>query len=452
MRRSPITFRRLLEEVLPTDRLSREDQSRIDMVLRSGDAVQVERLGMEILTRLVDLGYLKPLGEAIERGEAVRRYRDLTSGNPIAIRTPAEEEDDAILRIPLPLRDWASGTSLDEVRTLFALSDKMLTPDSHQLRSTSDLLRQVLLTTRTILRCERVSFWAPEAEPGDETWQELLEPAYDEDLARDWVLDRNHLVVVPELPALIRPDSPELDTRFRSLAMVPIGAPGDATRGVVHAWSSRSHHFGEARQGSLGLIAESATDLLRRARVLENLVFVDAGTQVFNRTYFELQLDNEIARAKREGKSLALAIADIDDFREFNNRYGYEAGNTVLTTAAQVLRGGLRPFDSVARWGGEEFALVLTPPVTEEDARAVCERLRHATELSRLTVTGLQGETATTHLTVSIGGAVYPVDGSTAKSLWTSAEAALKRAKRTGKNRVVFATDLAADDNDTKSD
>ena len=135
-------------------------------------------------------------------------------------------------------------------------------------------------------------------------------------------------------------------------------------------------------------------------------------------------------------------FADIDDFRGINTRFGYEGGNQALATTAQVLKTGLRPFDSVARWGGEEFALILTSPVTLQDAASVCERLRRSTELSRIAVIGLAGESVTTQLTISIGGAVYPDDGTTAASLWRSANAALIHAKKTGKNKVVFASSL----------
>jgi len=135
-----------------------------------------------------------------------------------------------------------------------------------------------------------------------------------------------------------------------------------------------------------------------------------------------------------------LAIADLDDFRSVNSRYGYEAGNTVLSDVAQMLKTGLRPFDSVARWGGEEFGLILSAPVSQDDATAVCERLRRSTELSRVSVTGLSGETVSLHVTISMGGAMYPQDGTTSHGLWRAANAALLHAKRTGKNRVVFAS------------
>jgi diguanylate cyclase (GGDEF)-like protein len=436
-----IPFRDLLQRVLPVHRLSPEDQARIARALEGSDPRALERMGLDALDRLTDLGHLRRVDDILQGDETIRRYRDLTTGNTIDLRTPAGDEDEDVVKVPLPLRDWEGQASLDQIRTLFHLYDKILTQDSRQLRSPSDVLRQVMLTARQVLRCERVSYWdAPRDE--ETAHDEIGDAVYDEVMAREWVLGNGYLVLYPELPAQIDPGTGELETRFRSLAMVPVGAPDLPAYGVLQAWSVRPYHFGEDRQGLLSLFSECATDLLRRGQVLENLVFVDAGTQVYNRTYFNLQLENEIARAKRDGQSLALAIADIDDFRGFNSRYGYEGGNEVLAATAQVLKSGLRPFDSVARWGGEEFALVLTSPVTLEDAAAVCERLRRSTELSRIAVTGLSGEAVTTQLTISIGGAVYPRDGSSATSLWRAANAALLHAKATGKNRVVFASSL----------
>ena len=83
---------------------------------------------------------------------------------------------------------------------------------------------------------------------------------------------------------------------------------------------------------------------------LNQLVFVDPLTGSYNRSYFELQARNEIARAQREEESMALCIADVDNFKAFNSTYGYDAGNQVLVNVAQTLRRGVRPFDTVARW------------------------------------------------------------------------------------------------------
>jgi diguanylate cyclase (GGDEF)-like protein len=426
------------------DRLAPSDQARIARALEAGDDRAIETLAMEMLDRLASLGHLRLVEEVLQGDEKVRRYHDLTSGNTISVLLPVTDEDDGVYKVPLPLRNWPGATRLDQIRILFGLYDQMLTQDAQLLRGPADILKQIMLTARQALRCERVSFWAPPSPPEGPQFEEFSGDPYDEELARHWVLDQNYLVYLPSLPAQINPETRELELEFQSLAMVPIGGAQDTVRGVLHAWSTQPFHFNEDRQGLLGLISECATDLLRRSRQLESLVFVDAGTQVYNRTYFRLQLENEIARAKREGHSLALAIADIDDFRGVNTRYGYEAGNQVLATVAGVLKSGLRPFDSVARWGGEEFALILTAPVSAQDARAVCERLRRAVELSLMSLTGLAGEAVTASVTVSVGGALCPSDATTSETLWRTANAALLHAKKTGKNRVVFATDLPA--------
>ena len=446
MKNHSIAFRDLLQRVLPIDKLPPEEQARISHALKKGDSRNLEKLGLEALERLADLGYLRELEEVLQGEEKVRRYRDLTSGNTIALRTPVSDEDDGIYKIPLPLRDWTGSTSLNQIRTLFNLYDKILTQDSQLLSGPTELIRHVMLSAREVLQCERVSFWEPpRKEKTAGPTSEINSDPYDEDLAREWVLANRYMVVLPELPAQINPRTQELETEFLSLAMVPVGDPELPVHGVLHAWSTRPHHFNEDRQGLLSLFSECATDLLRRGQILESLVFVDAGTQVYNRAFFNLQLENEIARAKREENSLALAIADIDDFRGVNTRLGYEAGNQVLATTAQVLKSGLRPFDSVARWGGEEFALILTSPVTIEDASAVCERLRKSAELSRVAVTGLSGEEVNAQLTISIGGAIYPDDGTTGASLWRAANAALIHAKKSGKNQVVFAFSLPSE-------
>jgi diguanylate cyclase (GGDEF)-like protein len=177
--------------------------------------------------------------------------------------------------------------------------------------------------------------------------------------------------------------------------------------------------------------------------MLGNLVFVDSGTKVYNRAYFNLQLENEIARARREEKSLALVIFDIDDFRAVNKTYGYEGGNDVLARVARLLKSGLRPFDSVARWGGEEFAMILTAPIAVDDAKNITARLRRAVEKHLFSVTGLEGKAHSIGLTVSGGGAIYPGDAATGTELWRAANSALMWSKEHGKNQVTFVSELA---------
>ena len=444
MKRRAIPFRELLERVLPVSRLPTADQHELRRTLEAGDPRQIESLGLETLDRLTHLGHLRLIEEVLHGDEKLRRYRDLATGNTVAVRLSATEEDEGIIKVPLPIRDWKGSTSLDQIRTLINLYDKLLTRDAPVLRGPTEVLRHIMVTARQILQCERVSFWTPSLPTEDRLTllAELVSEPYDEPLVRDWVIGERYLVILPDLPAQIDTRTGTLEVAFQSLAMIPVGTKDLTISGALSAWSTKPHHFNESRQGLLSLLSEVATDLLHRGQILEDLVFVDAGTRVYNRAYFNLQLENEIARAKRDGTSLALAIADLDDFKAVNGRYGYEAGNTVLSDVAKVLKTGLRPFDSVARWGGEEFGLILSAPVSEEDATAVCERLRRSTELSRVAVTGLSGETVSLHASISVGGAMYPQDGTNSHALWRAANAALLHAKRTGKNRVVFASGI----------
>jgi diguanylate cyclase (GGDEF)-like protein len=135
---------------------------------------------------------------------------------------------------------------------------------------------------------------------------------------------------------------------------------------------------------------------------------------------------------------MALCIADIDDFKSFNTEFGYEAGNEVLTQVAQALKHGVRPFDTVARWGGEEFAVLLTSPVQAEDVRAICERLRTAVQRLDLTLEGLDRRRQRVHVTLSIGVALLPDHAENTQDLWRAANQALLAAKRPPKNQVVF--------------
>jgi diguanylate cyclase (GGDEF)-like protein len=105
---------------------------------------------------------------------------------------------------------------------------------------------------------------------------------------------------------------------------------------------------------------------------------------------------------------------------------------------AQALRAGVRPFDTVARWGGEEFAVLLTPPVAGDDVLAISERLRSTIEKTAIRLEGLDGRAHRVHVTTSIGVALFPDHAETPQDLWRAANTALLKAKRPPKNQVVF--------------
>ena len=159
----------------------------------------------------------------------------------------------------------------------------------------------------------------------------------------------------------------------------------------------------------------------------------DPMTGLFNRGYFDTLLDFEIERARRYGRKFALVIVDADHFKRINDTHGHPTGDAVLRALARALRLGVRQSDVVVRFGGEEFVMLLheTGGVPAHDK---AEQLRQAVSKLILKPAGLGHSIK---LTVSVGVAYYPDDGSTARTLLTTADQRLLRAKQAGRNRVV---------------
>lgn len=155
----------------------------------------------------------------------------------------------------------------------------------------------------------------------------------------------------------------------------------------------------------------------------------DALTELFNRRYFLELLEREIGRARRHAAPLALAIADIDLFKDVNDHFGHAEGDHVLRDLAKRLRQHMRAEDTVARIGGEEFAVVF-PDADAGTAFALAERLREVIESTPLASRGA-GET-----TISIGLANLDATAATVSDLLQAADKALYRAKAEGRNCV----------------
>lgn len=163
----------------------------------------------------------------------------------------------------------------------------------------------------------------------------------------------------------------------------------------------------------------------------------DSLTGVYNRGTFLAEFEREVSRATRGGVPFSLAIFDLDRFKLLNDRYGHPTGDLVLKAFADVLRLGIRKHDTVGRYGGEEFALLM-PETGKDTGMRVVERVRRELEARGVSADGQRIE-----VTVSGGVATYGVDGHDWDSLLSAADTALYEAKEAGRNRIAAASATA---------
>jgi diguanylate cyclase (GGDEF)-like protein/PAS domain S-box-containing protein len=180
---------------------------------------------------------------------------------------------------------------------------------------------------------------------------------------------------------------------------------------------------------------------LKLRDALREMALRDSLTGLYNRRYLEDALNRELHRAERSGKPVSVVMIDIDHFKHFNDKYGHDAGDFVLSAVGRAITKSIRPSDIACRYGGEELAVVLSE-ANLECARERAEQLRLAIRDTNLTHLGqtLPAPTA------SFGIAVYPVNGTKPADLLKAADQALYRAKQEGRDRVCVAAEAAPAD------
>jgi two-component system cell cycle response regulator len=184
------------------------------------------------------------------------------------------------------------------------------------------------------------------------------------------------------------------------------------------------------------LRTKQAHDRIRKLQItLEQMVVSDPLTGLHNRRYLMDRMTQEMQRSDRHGEPLALAMIDLDAFKPINDQFGHVLGDKVLRAVGSAISKSVRVSDIAARYGGDEFAVIL-PQTPAEGAMRVCERL-----LRNISEVILQDETGKTfRITASLGLAYYPADDvETPEDLVHSADGALYGAKRSGKNRYTAA-------------
>ena len=231
----------------------------------------------------------------------------------------------------------------------------------------------------------------------------------------------------------------------RSILRVPLAARGHAI-GTVTLVRPAAQPFDERGVALLRLLVDQMAVAVQNARdyreKLEQAIR-DPLTGLYNRRFLLETLRKEAERAARYGSEASLVIFDVDDFKDINDTFGHAAGDEVLRRIGQVVTGLIRPVDSFARIGGEEFALLM-PETPQMDALLVAERVR--------TSIGREKIVESRRITISGGLASCPGDTMDPEELQQKADAALYWAKRNGKDLCAVASEISVEEGESVSD
>ncbi len=250
------------------------------------------------------------------------------------------------------------------------------------------------------------------------------------------VLRERATVIVQASDPLQEPDEQERmrGRGDRTLLMVPMIAGGEVFGLVELATRTRERHFTDADLDYCRALANHAAAVLENASLLDRLrraADLDQLTGLANHRQLQERLVQEVARSSRTGRPLGVLMLDLDGFKAVNDQYGHAAGDQVLHEVGTALRLAVRANDIVARYGGDEF-VVLMPDTTERDARPAAQRLLAA--LRERSYTLPDGEAAS--VGASVGFAIHPQDGLTPGALLAAADRAMYLVKRRGGGRV----------------
>src|SRR5256714_11627448 len=252
-----------------------------------------------------------------------------------------------------------------------------------------------------------------------------------------WVMNKGQEFVTANMGR----DSRLQDAAVGAAIAFPLSCRGrrvGALIGLDRDVSAREPRLAPTMLRAVRVLLEPAAVALDNALLLkraEALSVTDDLTHLYNSRYLNLVLRRETKRASRSGRPLSLLFIDLDGFKGVNDTHGHLSGSRALVEAAAVIRGSARETDVVARFGGDEFAVVL-PDTGGEGAFAVGERIRDRVAAHRF----LAGDGLDVHLTASVGVATLPDVAASADELVAAADKAMYRVKDSGKNGIQAAS------------
>lgn len=169
----------------------------------------------------------------------------------------------------------------------------------------------------------------------------------------------------------------------------------------------------------------------RKLDKTQALLYIDELTGLFNYRYLDIALDSELRRASRYQQKFSLLFIDLDDFKKVNDRYGHVAGSSLLKQVSEVLKEELREVDTIIRYGGDEYVVLLLGAIARSGA-LVAERIRKRIEEKPFVLENLP-----VHITCSIGVACFPEHGKSKEKLIEMADGSMYQSKHKGKNSVI---------------
>jgi len=425
------TSRYFLEHLVPREALDAGERSRLMAILSEDDDELLRGFALEIAESLARRGLFERIGDSqfLDRSSGARfRFPSVATPKRVpAATSSAASPPGTAGRALRPPRSEELEEIYDEVLSAIRLEERRpgAEPGIDRLLA---LLKSWVESVEYRLFCFLPDVELPEQLEGE---VEFLEPD---------TLDAAH----PYRQAVVRRVALQLssdDPSFRrfpvrkekgGVYLLPLFLDGKAW-GLLDVQLPGRDSQTEL-EGKLQLLASALSHQIYNQRILSKVVFVDWTTQVYNRTFLEIQLPLEVEKAKRNKETLALLVLDLDDFKKVNDLHGHAQGDQALREFAEVLKRTFRRIDQIFRFGGEEF-VVLLPRLDRERAKRAAQRVREAIEECRFLA---EGNAEPLRLTASIGGAIFPEDAGSETRLFRLADEACYRAKRGGKNRVIF--------------